>query len=379
MDRRPQTVASETIRSATLALVGKHPGWADFLWLGLDKHPLLERVASALYEGGIVRNLQGSVWGDPREQMASMLERCRHGWLWRSGEHCAVGRLVPSRDTGGRTMPLMAVAQWTGSQPGHVVQLSLPILEALQDRLQETATAAESEEALALSEKALASLAARDPDVAVAEDKMDVVAAEPEGWAVARAQSMDQAVDTSTPVHLRLPAANLPVADLLAKWSEQLTSEVAGRCEFVVFVPADRGWVDVVFGAPSKPEHFAFLLQPGAPRLPEGEPEPESRSDRLHKLWQGNRDEGVAIGRLIFANRTLSLTLVAALVLLITMVLVLRGCEPAVPEEGETAMASSGSECYVQERGVRRDRGSAPSAVGTPETTRETDAPPGQD
>ncbi|MBT7161171.1 MAG: hypothetical protein HN904_00260 [Victivallales bacterium] len=372
-------MASETTKSATLALVGKHPGWADFLWLGLDKHPLLERVASALYEAGIVRNLQGSVWGDPREQMASMLERCRHGWLWRSGEHCAVGRLVPSRDTGGRTMPLMAIAQWTGSQPGHVVQLSLPILEALQDRLQETATAADAEEALVLSETALASLAARDPDVAVAEYKADLITAGAEGWAAARAQSVDQAVAAAAPVHLRLPAAHLPVAPLLAKWSEQLAEEVAGRCEFVVFVPADRAWVDVVFGTPSKPEHLAFLLQPDAPQLPEGEPEPESRADRLHKLWRGRRDEGMAIGRLIFANRTLSLTLVAAVLLLIAMVLVLRGCDPAGAEEGETAMASPASEYYLQQQEARRDRGLAPAAVGTPETTRDTDASPGQD
>jgi hypothetical protein len=87
----------------------------------------------------------------------------------------------------------------------------------------------------------------------------------------------------------------------------------------------------------------------------------------------------MAIGRLIFANRTLSLTLVAAVLLLIAMVLVLRGCDPAGAEEGETAMASPASEYYLQQQEARRDRGLAPAAVGTPETTRDTDASPGQD
>jgi hypothetical protein len=95
-------------------MFGKHPAWDDFLWHGGDHSPALDTTMSLLYEEGVNRNIESAVWGDPANDLAAVVDRLDHYFLWGCApDGYVVGRWWPSSDRTGRLRPLAACANCT--------------------------------------------------------------------------------------------------------------------------------------------------------------------------------------------------------------------------------------------------------------------------
>ena len=142
LSKLPTGANGRTQPQVFLGAFGKHPGWDDHIDdIGLETEQLVA-AKRMLYVQGIGGNIDAGTW----ESMdaAQRLDGFRHLFVWRLDGDVVIGRLWSSSDAKGRTRyPMVVCAQWSGLPLGWVIEKTLPLLDEIERRCTQTASASD--------------------------------------------------------------------------------------------------------------------------------------------------------------------------------------------------------------------------------------------
>ena len=263
-----------------LAAFGKHPGWDDHIEdIGIET----ERLAAfkqLLYVQGIGGTIDSGAWDNLTPEQRR--EGFAHVLVCKTGGDVIVGRLWSSTDGKGRARyPMVICIQCVGLGLSWAVREALPRLEALQQRCQAVATAAEvmaaTDEARAQLRALAANAETANGDFVVSPKTLSALAEKPElgpdregllrilylierempsylrGKFAAAARAGEL-----RPVQMRVPACQDSPPEAVLQWYDFLFGQLDGGAEVWAIVPLDRPWVDVFVGGPAPQQFFCF-------------------------------------------------------------------------------------------------------------------------
>lgn len=261
-----------------LAAFGKHPGWNDHIDdLGLETQRLID-VKRILYIDGVGGNIDSGTWEKLDE--TERLDDFKHIFVWHTAKDWVVGRFWSSTDGKGRARyPMVVCAQCQGLPLAWVVSQVLPRLEAIQ---QQCVEATEAEQVRAIMDDArreLRELANKadlqQPDSSASLESLVTLADHPlmgeahEGllrilYQVDRERSAgsDSGAKSQTQrTQLRVPSCTDSPAQSIELWVEFVRGLLGDASTFLVIVPLDFQWVDLLIGEPVRAQFFCIKVQ----------------------------------------------------------------------------------------------------------------------
>lgn len=301
---------------AVVGLVGKHPGWADFVDVATGS-PLLDQVARRVGTDGLVRAFHaGALEGIPKERRLASIE---HDMLVLTPAGPVVGRWWLSRDGRGRVGPLGVLVGVEGmtTDAGWLADFVAPRLPACQRMATETSsaelvrlalgeTARQAEDALALqvgeprpatgAATLLARLGEHTPDVARLMGLIEAALVKAGGPSDAARLSLAARVPA-------LPVGDAPLAGPRA-WAALVRDVLSERGVSAGAMPtiaamapagvATPPWIDVLIG-PVPPGAWASVLadQAIAPVLG-ADGQPPTPDALMAAEWAGERWRTIA-------------------------------------------------------------------------------------
>ncbi len=283
--------SGSTLPVVQLAAFGKHPGWNDHIDdIGMDTDALLE-VKRVLYIEGLVSNIDSGTW-EPGEdgEKPNALESFGHIFLWHlPGRGFVIGRMWSSSDGKGRTRyPMILCVHVRGLSLDWARRSVLPVLERLEDECKGVTTAAEVHALLSRAEGSLQSDAAAEslteleirPSsrmLASLADQIEMGESreglyrllyqiEREFGAYVRPTENDSRMATRTldarPQHLRVPWCAPSAGEAMVNWAGFFASTLDDAAPFVMFIPLEEGWVDLIAGTPGTSQQACIRQLP---------------------------------------------------------------------------------------------------------------------
>lgn len=280
--------ASKATPTLKLAVFGKHPGWLDHMEeIGLTNDRLIA-LRRMLYSEGINQNIDSGAWSKLED--GQTIERFKHVYIWKNGNDLIIGRLWSSTDGRGRSLyPMVLGVQCNGIPLRLGLRLILPRLEQLEKQLVATDTAdavrliirTAQTELLAVtkstesfedggSEQAALTRLADHPDLGP--DRQGLyrmlyqIEQEMGDPASLRTDSRSGVIELPRTHLLRVPCCGDQISETASLWYEFLTEHFGETMPFLLVLPLEHDWVDMIFGQPSA-SHL-FCLKASLERMP---------------------------------------------------------------------------------------------------------------
>ncbi|MFG0304807.1 MAG: hypothetical protein ACF8Q5_01195 [Phycisphaerales bacterium JB040] len=254
--------------TVTVAVFGKHPGWADHMdEIGLDTPGLIE-LRQTLYKEAVGRNIDLGTWEKLSDE--DRLERFDHEFVYRSESGSLIaGRMWSSTDGRGRSKyPMIVCVETSPAFRAWLMFEALPELARAQERFVGAKTAEEVRSLHAslsdrVSRGAEGARAGDDPDLASAlreladsgiggdrESILRVVYASERdlGLLLGRMPPGSQSSVAVRAGSIRVPRLSGGLAEGLWRWSCVYERVTPRRMGLMVIGASGRDWADVVLG-----------------------------------------------------------------------------------------------------------------------------------
>lgn len=255
-------------RRVTLGAFGKHPAWNDHIDPDINLGGCLPAIKQSLYLDG-VRDRAIPTWGKATpEQLVSF----HHLLVWRSeGDQYVAARMWHSQDGRGREdFPMVACVSSEGLPLQWVLEVAVPELEVLEERIRAATT---REEVISIVEAANAELRSRvdetptDPIEPSAQEALANIAAEPPvGLGRERLARVYHPLEDSIGhdrkgVHaeqVRVPRLAPSASAAVLLWSCALRAILPNASKALFMAPLDEGWIDIIIGDPDPSQFFVL-------------------------------------------------------------------------------------------------------------------------
>lgn len=283
-----KAVGAPLVPEVYLGAFGKHPGWNDHIDdQGLETQRLVD-LKALLYIEGIASRIDSGVWDKlvPDQQ----IDHFGHEFLLRARGDLTLGRMWSSTDGKGRArFPMVIAAQVIGASAEWVMHEVEPELERLQVACEEAQTARSVIQAIdstrrTLREKiaGLPSPAPGMPEVTIPTGLAATLSNDPafapdrQGFyrvlyqierelgsyliaedGTARSGDLDP-----RPQSLRVPGASPTLREAMLRWFRLLLLKLDPGVPFMLLVPMDRAWVDILVGELAGSQLFCLRASP---------------------------------------------------------------------------------------------------------------------
>ena len=261
----------------SLATFGKHPGWDDHIDdIGLDTESL-QMAKQIFYIDGIGGQVDTGEWEKLTEEKG--LEHFKHIFLWKRGAAFLLGKINSSRDGKNRTKyPMILCAHCTGVSLDWALMHLLPRIEEAEVRCHAVQTADEVRSIIVTTTETLRQAVAQAEDTGASFPPTPFIqslALENPQEAIYRiiyfirnqmtgymngARSEDES--RMRPIEMRLPANRGASVESMVFWTRFLESQLGKDVPFLVTVPLQETWLDVVVGEPTAREFHALRAKP---------------------------------------------------------------------------------------------------------------------
>lgn len=271
-----------------LAAFGKHPGWLDHMEeIGLNNDRLIA-LRRMLYSEGINQNIDSGAWSKLED--GQTIERFKHVYIWKTGGDLIIGRLWSSTDGRGRSLyPMVLGVQCNGMPVRLGLRLILPRLDQLEGQLTTADTAdavrlfiktaqaellavtksSESYEDSGSDQAALARLADHPdlgPDRQGLYRVLYQIEQEMGDPKALRTDSRSGVIELPRTQLMRVPCCGDQISETASLWYEFLTEHFGEAMPFLLVLPLEHAWVDLIFGQPGA-SHL-FCLKASLDRMP---------------------------------------------------------------------------------------------------------------
>jgi len=252
--------------SVFLGAFGKHPGWRDYVDIGVESNELAEANRILNFEG-VRRILDAGSWDklDPAQRLSDF----NHLFVWRMRQdHVLVGWIWPSRDaTGTRFYPMIACVHFTGVPTEWALEQGLPVLKFVHDGCIGTGSAEGVKQVLEESHRKLrqALLGRTRAAMVPPSQPLATLARHPQMggnhqgllriiYQIEREMGgLQQPGGTHGRAwQIRVPHCADSSAEALLLWHTLMDAFLGPQVPLLLITPVEEPWVDVIAGEPSE-------------------------------------------------------------------------------------------------------------------------------